>query len=231
MALTDEQFAFLKEAYPQGIPPEGTPGQSPQQAENFVACLEFPAACQFVGLDEPPPSEGDVRAALRELRSPLLTEGELLAAVSTRDDVPQDVTRRILGLYEFMKSEGARAAPGSRSMHLWIGENPDSEKANPVSVMFWAPPADPDHFWEPDGVTVSFRDLRAHRSESEIERLANLLAEVPGAREDVEQAKAGGLMSWCNLARESVFSADEAVDRLKVALVEATCRADRKSPS
>jgi hypothetical protein len=62
MALTDEQERLLRRMFPDG--PKRSGGQTPEQGENLsIRAARY--GFRFEGLDEPMPSEDEIREALR----------------------------------------------------------------------------------------------------------------------------------------------------------------------
>jgi hypothetical protein len=141
------------------------------------------------------------------------SEPELLAAI--REKNQPEVAERMIGLYEFMKSQKARASWGTGakvpSVSLWLGEDADPGEPNPVSV--WLAPRT---------ITIQFGHLVDKRSEVELERLAALARNVPGVAAYIEELEARNYELWRAMPPELVLASDEALDAWKRMLLEGT---------
>jgi hypothetical protein len=141
------------------------------------------------------------------------TEAELLEAI--REKNQPDIAARMIGLYEWMKGEGARASGGSGtttpSAVLWLGEDADPGRSKPVSVWIF-----------PDSIMIAFGDLVDKRPEAELARLAALARGLPGVPPYVEDLEARGYRRWKGMPPEAVLGSDDALDAWKRMLSEAT---------
>ncbi len=146
-----------------------------------------------------------------QARKPRLSEEELLQQIRSSDAFDQPVKERILKLYTFLLGEGGRVVPGSASINVWIGEDDDESRSNPVSISFS----------QPYGLTVNFKFMVGKRSDAEMERLADLLSVIPGAATEVDRVRSNGLNGYCTLAPIEVLSSDDALRQLEEALVDA----------
>lgn len=148
-------------------------------------------------------------------RKPRLSEEELLQQIRSSDAFDQPVKERILKLYAFLLGEGGRVVPGSASINVWIGEDDNESKSNPVSISFS----------QPYGLTVNFKFMVGKRSDAEMERLADLLSVLPGAATEVNRVRSNGLNGYCSLAPSEVLSSDDALRQMEEVLVEAAAPA------
>jgi hypothetical protein len=140
-------------------------------------------------------------------------EAELLEAI--REKNQPEVAARMIGLYEWMKAQGARLSGGTGattpSVSLWLGEDADPDKSNPVSVQIF-----------PDSVGIPFGYLIDKRPEAELARLAALVRELPGVAPFIEDLEARDYRHWRGMRPDEVLGSDEALDGWKHVLVEAT---------
>jgi hypothetical protein len=126
---------------------------------------------------------------------------------------PRDLARRMIHLYEFLRDAGARPSWGTGadpSVTMWLGERPDPEEANPVSVSFYT-----------ESVSINFSFVRDRRSRRELERLAALVREVPGTRPYLEGIEERDFRMHGGMRPEAVLGSDEALETFKRVLVEA----------
>ena len=141
------------------------------------------------------------------------TEAELLAAI--REKNQPEVAERMIGLYEWMKNEQARASLGTGakipSVSLWLGEDDDPDKSNPVSL--WL---------SPRTITIGFGHLVDKRSEGELARLAALARDVPGVAAYIEELETRDYQLFRAMLPEEVFGSDEALAAWKRMLLEGT---------
>jgi hypothetical protein len=141
------------------------------------------------------------------------TEAELLEAI--RESNQPEVAARMISLYEWMKGEGARASGGTGattpSVSLWLGEDADPSRSNPVSVQI-----------VPDSITIPFGYLVDKRPEAELARLAALARKLPGVTPYIEDLEARNYRHWRGMRPEEVLGSDEALDAWKRMLLEAT---------
>jgi hypothetical protein len=141
------------------------------------------------------------------------TEAELLEAI--REKNQPEVAARMIGLYEWMKAQGARASGGTGattpSVSLWLGEDIDPDRSNPVSVQIF-----------PDSVGIPFGYLIDKRLDAELARLAALVRELPGVAPYIEDLEARNYRHWRGMRPDEVLGSDEALDGWKRVLVEAT---------
>jgi hypothetical protein len=117
---------------------------------------------------------------------------------------------RMVALYEFLRDRGARLSWGSStsspSVTAWLGE----EVGNPVSIGFY-----------PEGVAVNFHFVAERRSPPEMQRLAELIRAVPGARSHCERLEQSGYRMRPTMPPEQVLATDAALDAFQRAIIEA----------
>ncbi len=141
-------------------------------------------------------------------RKPKITEEELLEGF---DRSPPQVAERIRDLYSWMRDNGARPSFGSTAITLWLGDNEDREKANPVALLFQPTRG--------DGLFVPFNFMSNKRSEAEMVRMADLLEDVSGMPDAVALAREKSLITYCVIQTSDVLSTDEGLVALKAALL------------
>ncbi len=142
------------------------------------------------------------------ISNPNITEEELFESF---DRFPPQIAERIRDLYSWMMDKGARAVPRTKVINLWLGENADEEKSNPVSLAFTI---NTDR-----GLCVYLVHMLNKRSEAEMVRMADLLDEVPGMQAEVALAREKGLNAYCMVHAPDVLSTDEGLEALKAALL------------
>jgi hypothetical protein len=77
-----------------------------------------------------------------------------------RDAQPPEVARRVIGLYEFIRDQGARPSFGTGSypsVTIWLGERGSTDTSNPIAIGFSG-----------DWIGVEFRFVRDKRSPAEL---------------------------------------------------------------
>ncbi len=139
-------------------------------------------------------------------------EADVLEAIRERQK--PDVARRMVELYEFMHDEGAhrRFGTGSTpSVTMLLGEQPDPEASNPISVGF--------HSF--DDLSINFRFLRDRRSRAELTRLAELIRQIPGAHGYLEGIEDRDFRVLTGMKAEKVLATDQALEAFKSAVTEA----------
>jgi hypothetical protein len=141
------------------------------------------------------------------------SEAELIEAIREKNE--PEVAARMIGLYEWMKDQGARASRGTGattpSVSLWLGEDAEPGRSNPVSVQIF-----------PDAIIIAFGNLVDKRPEPELARLAALVREVPGVAPYIEDLEAREYRQWRPMRPGEVLGSDEVLDAWKRALLEAT---------
>jgi hypothetical protein len=139
-------------------------------------------------------------------------EEDVLEAIREGWDEP-DVARRMIELYAFTRDEGARAAFGSGrkpGVMMYLGERTDSERSNPIAVGFFT-----------DYLSVDFSVVRGKRSPAELERLANLVRQVPGAGRYLEGIEDRDFRALGAVDPKVVLASDQALAAFKSAVTEA----------
>ena len=139
-------------------------------------------------------------------------EADVLGAIRRRWEA--EVARRVTELYEFMRDEGARASFGTGStpsVMMWLGERADPEASNPVAVGFFS-----------DYLSVNFSFLRDRRSPAEMQRLADLIRQVPGASKYFERIEERDFRVLGGMNPETVLASDDSLEAFKSAVVEAS---------
>jgi hypothetical protein len=143
------------------------------------------------------------------------TESQLFEMIREKNKSRPEVAERMIDLYEWMKAQRARPVWGKgaviRSVSLWLGEDADADKSNPV--MIWISPRD---------ISISFIRLVDKRSESELKRLAELARQVPGVAPSLQDLEARDYRSGPVMKPEEVLGSDEALEAWKRMLMEAT---------
>lgn len=138
------------------------------------------------------------------------TEGELLNAIREKNE--PEIADRMIDLYEWMKDEGAQATLGKGvtgpSISLWLGKDADSR---PVAVVIF-----------PDSITIPFVDLKKHRAQAELERLAALARELPGVAPYLEDLEGQNFRRSSYMRPEDVLGSADALVAWKRVLLEAT---------
>ena len=138
-------------------------------------------------------------------------EADVLQAIAARWDA--DVARRVIELYEFMRNQGARASFGTGSnpsVVMWLGERVDPEMSNPIAVGFFS-----------DYLSVNFVWVRGRRSPAELQRLADLIREVPGADQYLEGIEDRDFRALGGMEPEVVLASDDALKAFKSAVADA----------
>ena len=132
-----------------------------------------------------------------------------------REKNPPDVAARMIGLYEWMMAQGARTSGGTGattpSVSLWLGEDVDPERSNPVSVAI-----------TPESISISVGYLIDGRPDRELARLAALVRQVHGVAPYIDDLEACNYRHWRSMRPDRVLSSDEALDAWKRVLGEAT---------
>jgi hypothetical protein len=139
--------------------------------------------------------------------------GEVDVLDAIREHWDPDVARRVIELYGFMRGEDARASFGTGatpSVMMWLGERADPEASNPVTVGFFS-----------DYLSVNFAFLRGRRSSAELQRLADLIRQVPGARGYFEGLEDRDFRALGVMNPDVVLASDEALEAFKSAVIEA----------
>ena len=138
------------------------------------------------------------------------SEADLLDAIRAKNQ--PELAERMIGLYEWMSAEGARANLGKGvndpSVSLWLGEDADP---GPVAVVIF-----------PDSIVIPFVDLNSKRPPAEQARLAELARELPGVAPYFEDLEARNYGLWQRMRPEEVLGSDEALEDWKRVLLEAT---------
>ncbi len=142
------------------------------------------------------------------ISNPSITEDELFESF---ERFPPQVAERLRDLYAWMLDQGARRVYKPTVINLWLGERDDEETSNPVSLAF--------EINGDSGLCVYLRWMLAKRSEAEMERMADLLDEVPGMQDDIALARKKGLNAYCKVPAPDVLSTDEGLEALKAALL------------
>jgi hypothetical protein len=144
------------------------------------------------------------------------TEAELFNAI--REKNQPEVAARMIGLYEWMKAQRARASGGTGattpSVTFWLGEDADPGKSNPVSVSIF-----------PDSISLPFGYMTNRRSEAELARLAVLARELPGVAPYLQDLEARKYRQWRGMPPDEILSSDHALDAWKRMLLQATAAA------
>jgi hypothetical protein len=161
---------------------------------------------------------GDTEAA-RQTKSPrprkTTSEPELLDAIREKNKNRPEVAERVIELYEWMKAKGARAVWGkgatTRSVSLYLGEDADPGKSNPVMV--WI---------SPRSISIPFHYIVDKRQETELERLATLARQVPGVASHLEGIEARNYKVSADMKPEVVLGSDEGLEAWKHMLLEGT---------
>ncbi len=170
---------------------------------------------QFVEVDGDrrtlvPRTVGQTEAArvAKTRRKPKITEDELFESL---DRFPPQIAERMRDLYSWMLDNGARRVYGTTAINLWLGENDDEEKRNPVSLSF--------SIKGDSGLCVYFVHMLNKRSEAEMVRMADLLDAVLGMQADVALAREKGLNAYCTVHAPEVLGTEEGLEALKAALL------------
>jgi hypothetical protein len=143
-------------------------------------------------------------------------EADVLAAI--REQWDPDVARRVIELYAFMRDEGARASFGtgsSPSVMMWLGERADPETSNPITVGFFS-----------DYLSVNFAFVRDKRSPAELQRLAGLIRQVPGADRYLEGIEDRDFRALGGMNPKVVLASDQALEAFKGAVTAAARQPD-----
>lgn len=141
-------------------------------------------------------------------------EADVLQAV--RENFTPEVAERIVELYEFLRDAGARRSWGTGqkpSVMMWLGEDADAEKANPVSIGIHAT-------W----IQVNFHFVKGRRTPQEMARLASLVREIPGAAAGLQDLEERDYGSLGGMNPEKVLASDEALEVWKRVALEASRR-------
>lgn len=167
---------------------------------------------------------GQTEAALAEKRSSAArkawetrrrrswTEDDVLAAIPEHQ--PPELAERMIRLYEFMRDAGARPSFGTGarpSVTMWLGEDQNPAKANPVSVSIYT-----------GGVSINFSFVRERRSPNEMARLAELARRIPGASPYLEGIEEKGYGMHTGMRPEEVLASDEALETFERVVLEAS---------
>jgi len=150
----------------------------------------------------------EVARVAKTRRGSNLTQDELFESLGR---FPSEIAERMQDLYSWMLDEGGRPVHRTKATNVWLGENADKERSNPVSLSF--------NTKGESGLSVCFVHMLNKRSEAEMLRMADLLDEVPGMQADVALAREKGLNAWCNVNAPEVLSTDEGLEALKAALL------------
>ena len=150
----------------------------------------------------------EVARVAKTRRNSNITEEELFESF---DRFPPQIAERIRDLYSWMLDKGARPHPRTKVINLWLGENADEEKSNPVSLAFMIN--------GDSGLCVYLVHMLNKRSEAEMVRMADLLDEVPGMQDEVALAREKGLNAYCLVPAPDVLGTDEGLEALKAALL------------
>lgn len=144
------------------------------------------------------------------------TEADVLQTL--REQHEPDVAERLVNLYEFLRDAGARRSWGTGanpSVMMWLGEDRDPAKANPVCVGIF-------HDW----LSVNLVWVREKRTPDEMARLVNLVREIPGARRDFDGVEERDYKVLGGMSPEQVLASDEALETFKRVAMEAARRAE-----
>jgi hypothetical protein len=147
-----------------------------------------------------------------------LSEEEFYARM--RDVYSLELGERVLALYEHAKAHSSRLRFGSTETSVWMGLHQDPDQANPDVLTFWH-----------DGrsVCVNMAYFHDRRTPEEMERLVELLRELRGTSETLDQAVAKGYRSFCAFPAERVLATDEDLEAFKAVLDQAAVRDTRPS--
>jgi hypothetical protein len=135
-----------------------------------------------------------------------------------REMYSPELGERVLALYEHAKGHSSRLRLGSTETSVWMGLHEDPDQANPVVLTFWH---------DARNVCVNMAYFHDRRTPDEMERLVELLRELRGTSETLDQAVAKGYRSFCAFPTESVLAADEDLEAFKAVLDQAAVRATR----
>ena len=149
-------------------------------------------------------------------RRPRGTEAQFYAQM--REAYAPELAERVVALYEHAKARGSRRKFGrgkSPTTTVWMGEHEDRKEANPLALTFWG---------DGGGIAVNMKYFRSRRTPEEMARLVELLRQLSGTAEVLDEAVAKDYRTFCTLQVDRVLATDEDVEAFKRVLDEAAVR-------